>query len=294
MGAKDLTAKKLEDYNDVFADIYNTLLFDKELIKEQQLDFGPTESIYKAADDGNAEQRRDTLKNYRNEMRFIIAAFGMENQSTLDDTMPIRIMGYDFGSYHQQLTQKKRNTKQLYPVITIVLNFSDKRWHDKKSLHDILTIPKEFKEYVQDYKICVFDIAFLDDETIGKFQSDFKHIARFFKDKRLKKSSWSEDRTSVKYPAEIAEFLTVFTGDRRYIDTTEYIVQRKEKGENVTMCTIAQALEDRGIQKGMQKGIGAMYSLVHEHIITPEIAAQKLDVSVEELESMFKEYGYTD
>lgn len=45
VGAKDLTAKKLEDYNDVFADIYNTLLFGENLINEQQLDFGLTERI---------------------------------------------------------------------------------------------------------------------------------------------------------------------------------------------------------------------------------------------------------
>lgn len=301
MGAKDLTAKKLEDYNDVFADIYNTLLFEEDLIIEQQLDFGPTESIYKAADARNAGQRRDILKNYRDEMRFIIAEFGMENQSTVDNTMPVRIMGYDFGSYNQQLTHPAENggSKRLYPVITIVLNFSDTRWGDKKSLHDILVIPKEFKEYVQDYRIFVFDIAFLDEDTIERFTSDFKHIARFFRDKRLNKDPLSDDRTEVKYPAEIAEFLTAFTGDRRYIDTTEYIVGRKEKGENVTMCTIAQALEERGIQRGIRQGksqgrVDMLYSLVSGQIITLDIAAKQLNVSVKELEDMFRKYGCTN
>lgn len=54
----------------------------------------------------------------------------------------------------------------------------------------------------------------------------------------------------VKYPVEMAEFLTAFTNDRRYIDTKEYIIGQKEKGEAVLMCTIAQALEDRGMQRG--------------------------------------------
>ncbi len=31
MAGKDLSEKKLEDYNDVFADILNTLLFKKDL-----------------------------------------------------------------------------------------------------------------------------------------------------------------------------------------------------------------------------------------------------------------------
>lgn len=48
--------------------IYTTLLFGEDVLIEQQPDFGPTKSIYKAADERNAEQRRDTLKNYQNKM----------------------------------------------------------------------------------------------------------------------------------------------------------------------------------------------------------------------------------
>lgn len=59
------------------------------------------------------------------------------------------------------------------------------------------------------------------------------------------------------------------------------------------MCTIAQALEDRGMQKGMQKGsIGMLYSLVKEHMLTPETAARKLNVPLNELGRIFKEYGF--
>ena len=47
MNKNDHVEKLLEDYNDVFADIYNTLLFRKPLLKEDFLQFGPTESIYK-------------------------------------------------------------------------------------------------------------------------------------------------------------------------------------------------------------------------------------------------------
>lgn len=54
-------------------------------------------------------------------------------------------MGYDFGSYNQQLTQTKTKSAELYPVIMTVLNFSDTRRGNAKSLHDILTIPGELK-----------------------------------------------------------------------------------------------------------------------------------------------------
>ena len=43
MGQKDIAEKRLESYNDVFADIVNVLLFSGEkLIAEDQLEDGPT------------------------------------------------------------------------------------------------------------------------------------------------------------------------------------------------------------------------------------------------------------
>lgn len=122
MAEKDLVEKKLEDHNDVFADILNTLLFRKKYIYEKRLRSDPTESIYKSDQGKLHGQRRDTLKDYQGEASFIIAAFGIENQSRYDRTMPVRILGYDSAGYKAQVEQKRR---KLHPVITIVLNFSN-------------------------------------------------------------------------------------------------------------------------------------------------------------------------
>lgn len=65
MAQKDMTQKKLEDYVDVFADIFNILLIrcpENDIIPDKLFP-GPTESIYKA-DNLNREQRRDTYKYY--------------------------------------------------------------------------------------------------------------------------------------------------------------------------------------------------------------------------------------
>ena len=51
MGQKDLSEKILEDYNDVFADIVNVLVFDgKEVIQAQTLSESLVHSQYKADD----------------------------------------------------------------------------------------------------------------------------------------------------------------------------------------------------------------------------------------------------
>ncbi len=103
MAEKDKAEKVLEDYNDVFADIYNTLLFREEFLEEHRLDYGPTESIYKAEQGELREQRRDVLKVYRDEMGLALFSTGIENQSTIDKYMPVRIMGYDYVTYRNQV-----------------------------------------------------------------------------------------------------------------------------------------------------------------------------------------------
>lgn len=95
-------------------------------------------------------------------------------------------MGYDAGTYRQQVKNRDAATT---PVITIVLNMTDKRWNAAKSIHELLETDKTLSKYVQDYKINVFDIAFLEDDTIESFTSDFREITRFFKKKRLGENS---------------------------------------------------------------------------------------------------------
>lgn len=180
MAEKDRVEKLLEDYNDVFADIYNVLLFQEAFLKEEQLFFGPTESVYKEESGNLGEQRRDVLKTYL-ENNLCILSLGVENQSTLDDVMPIRLMGYDYATYRGMIS----NERSITPVITIVLNFSDKKWNKAKSLYELMEIPEKLRPFVQNYEIRVFDIAFLDDDVIESFTSDFKVVARFFKEKRL-------------------------------------------------------------------------------------------------------------
>ena len=230
MAEKDLAEKKLEDYGDVFADIYNTLLFGKQLLVPEQLFAGSTESIYKSAKDQWKEQRRDTVKEYMNCMTLTIATLGIENQSSMDENEPIRVMGYDYGSYRQQIVDEKK----LHLVITIVLNFTDKIWSGKKSLLELLDIPSDFEGFVQDYKINVFDIAYLEDATIEAFTSDFKLVSRFFKNKRLGLDAMSDDTTEMKHPEELMELLSVFTGDSSYEKVIPEILERKKKGEVIS------------------------------------------------------------
>lgn len=133
LGKKDLTGKQLEEYADVFVDIYNHLLFEKEYLQEKGLQNDATQSVYHSENGEIRFQDRDIIKKYNDGTNYVIANFGIENQAVIDKTMPIRVMHYDASGYHKQMKEKAAS---VYPVITIVLNLTEKRWTAPKSVHD--------------------------------------------------------------------------------------------------------------------------------------------------------------
>ena len=136
MGEKDITEKVLEDYNDVFADIINGLLFGgKQEIKPEALENTTVHAQYKAEDDKVHELERDIAKYWKDE-KVELAICGIENQSSVEKYMPFRVMEYDGTAYRSQL-QKSR--KEILPVMTIVLYYgTEHHWYAKNNRQTIL------------------------------------------------------------------------------------------------------------------------------------------------------------
>ena len=208
--------------------------------------------FYKTEIGEHAEQFRDVLKTYSG-ANLSLLSLGIENQSEEDAAMPIRIMGYEYGTYRGMV----KNKKLITPVTTIVLNFGEKRWSKAKSLHELMQLPDGLKAYVEDYKIRVYDIAFLSDNVIERFASDFKIVARFFKDRRLKKNTLRKDEMAKIYHAEaLLDLFSVFTKDDRYRSLyTEAMREKEKKEEGIDMCWMFQEIFDEGIEQGVEKGI---------------------------------------
>ena len=94
MAEQDLTEKRLEEYNDVFADIVNVLLFNgKRFVQEDALAETSRLSQYKA-DDGLHEQERDIAK-YWQDGNIRICLYGLENQTAVDADIALRVASYD-------------------------------------------------------------------------------------------------------------------------------------------------------------------------------------------------------
>lgn len=249
MGEKDITEKHLEAYNDVFADIVNVLLFKgKQLMKEKDLEAAEKDSMFKA--DGKIhQQERDVSKFWKNgEVR--ISILGFENQTIQDTDMPLRVISYDGASYKQQLLDKK--VKQRYPVATLVLYFGTKhKWTAPKHLLNCFTVPEELKHFVNDYKINVFNIAWLSDETIEMFQSDFKIVAKYFQTLRLKKD-YEGSNEEIRHIDALLKMLSALTGDKAIEEI--YNESNQNKG-GVTMGGFVETIMNKGRDEGRKEGL---------------------------------------
>ena len=173
----DIIVKNYWSSNEEFADLFNAVLFGgKQVIKSYELNdvdtdvsnvekYGTyTESI-KAIRDNIKIRKKSTISG----IEFVL--LGIEGQEHIHYAMPLRIMGYDYGSYRKQYSDIKKEIKKkkglttdeflsgmkkedrFIPVVTIVVYYGEKEWDGALSLKQMMTIPKEMENIVNDYKM---------------------------------------------------------------------------------------------------------------------------------------------
>ena len=281
MGAKDITAKQLMEYADVFADILNGCLFGgKQLVLPSDLNPAGKESSYKDKEQRSRAQERDVAK-FFDKFSIRFAFFGIENQETAPENMPLRVIGYDGAVYRDEINDKAEaeaeikehkkkgepfdeNDKRLqtYPAITVVLYFNPKKkWDAPKTLKECFkNVPKEIEPYVNDYKIHVIDVAWLPDEVVAGFKSDFRLVAEYYGCVR-KKQQWQEMPQKVKHWRDLMNFFHVVTEDDLFIEL--YKIVETEGLEDKPMDSIVfsyfkesadKAIREEGFRDGRKDG----------------------------------------
>lgn len=274
MGQKDITEKILEDYNDVFADIVNVLLFrGNRIVKEESLKETKVKSQYKAEAGKLHEQERDVAK-YWQDGNALVAICGLENQTVEEKYMPLRVFSYDGASYRRQLLSEN-DENPIVPVVSLVLHFGMKEWSSPHNLKGVIDIPKELEPYVNDYKANIFNIAFLDDETVQMFQSDFRIVADFFVQKR-KNKDYVPDEHKIKHVDEMLKLLQVLTGDDRY----NVKFSEAEKKEDIKMCDVMEKAVNKGKEEVREEerinSIKVLISSLEEFGISSEAIIEKV------------------
>ena len=214
MGEKDHTQKMLIGCRDVFAELINVLVYSGEkVVNEADLLAGPTESLYIGTDKQTHQQFRDCSM-YELHNGEIHALYNLENQSIIDAHMPLRCAGYDGAAYRSQYQHLERG---VYPVITLVLNWSREPWNTSRSLIGLFRYKPHpaVKAYINDTSLHVFDMCFLKKGLRELFQDDLRIILDYLCDRE----SLLKRNQTMKHPEEVIRMLHALTGDDQYLNS---------------------------------------------------------------------------
>lgn len=247
-----------------------------EKIKQDDLEMAAVYSQYKAEDGKLHQEERDVAK-YWKRKQMTIAMYGIENQSKVDKNMPFRIIAYDGASYRTQLLAKR---KRIAPVVSLVLYFgTEARWEAHKSIKELMCFPKELDDYVNDYKINVIEVAWLTEEQLRMFKSDFGIVSNFFVQKR-KNRDYIPDNRVIKHVDEMLKLLSVMTGDNNF----EKILYN-DNGEKEEVNSMREVL-DKWKQRGIEEGFLSVIKKKTEKGISIEEIANALEMTVDEVEKL--------
>ena len=191
----------------------------------------------------------------------------------------MRIIGYDGAEYRSQYDSKEPK----YPVVTFVLYFgTNPKWNDEISLRDCLEIPEELKEYVNDYKVKIFSVAYLPKEKVEQFTSDFRIVADYFVQQRLT-NDYVPNPQTIDHVKETLELLSVMGDDHRFIDAYN---ENKEKSAEGGIHTMSDALNTIIVRETEKAKILTLIDLVEDGSLSIEKAAEKAGMTVKQLKEL--------
>ena len=314
MAYKDLTAKSLEAKNDIFAKIFNTLVFssDETKIMPEYLTDEPTESIYTDYDGNYRNMYRDVCKKYSvpdNNQYLSLVCLGIENQTQIDRNMPIRVLGYTYTNYKKQLDEYMQDKKallklrkeakneqekkifdekinelgkfKLIPALTLVLNFNKVPWYEAVSLKDLVNDDNPYKKLMTDFNIMVVDVLNLPVSVMRELSCDFGYIMEFLATGAVDKSILLKE---LKYPVASLDMLIALTNDERYESIKNEMLIKEMEGDVVVMHEFLDKLERNTAIKMARNGIECGIS---EELIIKQLEKQ-LNISFEEAKEVFE------
>ena len=118
----------------------------------------------------------------------------------------------------------------------------EKEWEKEISLKECFDILPELEEYVNDYKVKVFSIAFLPPEKVQQFKSDFQIVADYFVQKHMTQNYIPNPQTLV-HVQETLQLLSIMGNDNRF----EKAYNSSAEGGPHNMCDVLDRVEKQGV-----------------------------------------------
>ena len=317
----DIVVKNYWRNNEQFADFFNAVLFDgKEIIKADELEDIDTEepSILEhkdyaesigAARDNVKIRKKSTIYNVE------LVILGMEGQERIHYAMPMRVMGYDYGTYKKQYDDNAKKYKnangmsrdeymskmkkmdKFIPVITIVVYYGENPWDGALSLHEMLNIPKEVEPFVNDYKMHLIEARKNNLKLHNINNIDLFNLLEILlnKDEKLKETKEKAIQYASEHDVDKSVIMTVAGAANCKMDYDMIA----GKG-SVDMCTVFEETRLEGRVEGRLEGkldgraeeiieTGHEFGLSEEEILIR--LQKKLDVSLQKAQEYFKMFS---
>ena len=265
----DVIFKDFWRENDRFASLFNTVVFGgKEIIKPEELSELDTD-VSNVVELGEYKETltraRDIVKRAAYGVDFVI--MGIENQTRVHYGMPLRVMLYDSLGYLKECREIARQHRKdgdratpeeflsglhkedrLHPIISIVIDYSEKPWDGPKSLKDLVVeMPEEISRVFSDYRMNLLQVGeseryHFDNEDVQDvfetarliYKGEFDQVKEMFGDRTVK--------------SDVGAMIGVMTD-------SDLIVERAyESKGGMNMCTALEKLEERGREEGRAEG----------------------------------------
>ena len=285
----DTVLKNYWRSNERFADFFNAVLFEgKPIIRPEELEDVDTDEASILEHGKYAESiqaARDNIKIRKKSKTYGVefVMMGMEHQEHIHYAMPMRLMGYDYGTYkkqydnnalkyktaegmeHDEYLSGMKKTDKFMAVITVVVYYGEKTWDGAKTLHEMLDIPPEMERYVNDYKMLLVE-AGRNNLTLRHADNvDLFNLLEIILDKSI--SGNEAKKRAIQYSEEHGTdktvIMTVAGATNSKID-----YDRFGKGDGA-MCTLFEEIalqnETKGIEKGIEKGIRSTVSVMRKY-----------------------------
>ena len=308
---KDPSENRLEEKADVFADVMNNLILKgQQVITEEELIPLPTKAYARKTDGELRSGMRDVrMESRRNGVLRLIMS--VENQTGIDNTMPERVMGYEYSSYEEQvkkimdmnhMDKKDAGSRRIFknqklsPVLTGVLYYGRRKWKSPLCLHDMLQFPEGMEEalkpYVADYPINLVQVAYLTEEERERLTSDFRIVAEYLacRDDKEKWKEFLENTKEIRHVEELLDVIWELSGDDGYRALKEQIQKREIRKERWTMCEMLQYVIQKGKTEGIKEGMKMIARNLSDLGFDVREAARLCNVSLDMMQEWYAEW----
>ena len=252
MPRPDAALKEFLRDNDVYAAVFNGYFFQgKEVFDPRDLE---TENVAYAETVSTGRNNKEKINKYRDNARRSskghLVILAIDDQNKIHYSMPIRKMLYDALGYSSEIKKLGKLQEQsawtvderlsgvakgtkVTPIITVVLYTGEDKWDGPRSLHDMMNLDDEIKDFVPDYPLYVIDIGH--DENIS-FPNDSLEELRITLSAIY---SDTADTNETEIDAAIMALAAILSGDSNLYKAVQ------DDGRRQKMCKVLERRDER-------------------------------------------------